>query len=484
MSDDLDIRAGGVVAVDTASLRAAADRYGVQHNAIRDAVADLFAQAQRLRQSGSVVGYVSTLGWELTQTAHAVSRCADDARAIQADLDALAGEYEDVEWRAVQGWRVAQGVAGFANTGLLPAPWVVAMGLGANAMQVGVHRLGTGVIEPGEVLTGPRPPVHLRVGQPMCTVPPSDLADGLGRVPDDDARVRIETYTMPDGAHRYAVYIAGTRAFTHWRGDGPDPADMQSDLELYLGEHAAADEVVRRALAAAGVPSGAQLYLFGHSQGGMIAGRIAIDGGYDTRLLVTAGSPTEAAVGEGTLSVQLRHTDDLVQSLTGGGSAGPVGAPGSMVVQRTADPVPWLRDIALEAHWISDYVETARQVDASADPRAGRLHDVLGELAAATAVTAVQYDGTRVAPSGPRPPTPAPSPGPAAAPRPAPVPSPGSASVPSPGSAPVLGPGPSSATPTGLAPSPSPGPAPSPRSEVSHPDASPYRALPRRPSAR
>jgi hypothetical protein len=113
-------------------------------------------------------------------------------------------------------------------------------------------------------------------------------------------------------------------------------------------------------------------------------------------MLVTAGSPTEADVGAGTLSVQLRHTDDLVQSLAAGGSDGRVGAAGSLVVERTGDPAPGIQDLSFAPHRLAAYVATARMLDAAPDPRTAPMRGALGELRAATSVTAVEYDARRV----------------------------------------------------------------------------------------
>ncbi len=72
----------------------------------------------------------------------------------------------------------------------------------------------------------------------------------------------------------------------------------------------------------------------------MVASRLAVEGGYDVKTLVTLGSPVEADVGDGTLSVAVRHTDDPVAALQGGGYDTAVGAPGSFVAERLADPLP------------------------------------------------------------------------------------------------------------------------------------------------
>ncbi|WP_029145972.1 hypothetical protein [Microbacterium luticocti] len=489
--DDIDIRSGGVVAVDTGSLRDAAARFAVLDDRLCAVAHDLLTQSRAVVAAVPAPAYAAAIPDLLTRASTDAAATADELAQIVHDLRELADTYDVVEARArammalwpgagpgevigaVYGLRaveqrhpdaVARADAAVtardlsigaqlsspANAGgylYLPLAFVVSPALGivllaaasrlpeaAQGAQALIRMLGAGTIAQGSRLVGAGEPVEVtQVGASSTAVPPDGLADALGRIPDD-ARVRVETYTMPDGSTRYAVYVAGTRDFSPV--PGTDPFDLHSDTQLYLGQDASAYDAVVQALYDAGVPEGATVYLFGHSLGGMIVDRLAIQGGYDTRMLVTAGSPTEAEVGPETLSVQLRHTDDVVQSLAAGGSPGQVGASGSLVVERVGDPMPRPGDLTLAPHHLSVYVGTARLVDAATDPRTQRMQQVLGQLRGATAVTAVEYDATRVAPpANPKPasqPSPRPGPAPVAPtppsgqPSPHPAPSPGS----------------------------------------------------------
>ena len=473
MSDDIDIRDGGVVAVDTQTLRAAAARCAALSARVRDARDGLGDAARRIDALGAIGGPVRTTAHEIQQSSWITDAQLDDLDAIAADLRAAADTYEVVELRARAAIRATPGRVAGAATALLAfglrhpdavaradeasaardlevgaaltdddnlgTPAVGAMTamvsplaalalLGAagalpeiaQGAQALIRRLHAGTIAPGSRLVPSGAAARVRRTATEADVAsPDGLADALGRIPHDDARVRIETYTMPDGTMRYAVYLAGTREFSPL-ADGTDPWDMTSNLQMYFGQDSAAYEAVKAAMVDAGVPAGARVYLFGHSQGGLIADWLAVQGEYEVPLLVTAGSPTEAAVGDETLSVQLRHTDDIVQSLAGGGSDARVGGEGSMVVERAGTPGAQLGDVTDAAHHLTAYVATAKMVDAAADPRATRMRSVLGELRGATSVTAVEYDATRVTP-------PAASKGEPtkrAAPSPSPVPSP------------------------------------------------------------
>jgi len=202
----------------------------------------------------------------------------------------------------------------------------------------------------------------------------------------------VEKYTMPDGTRQFAVYIAGTQTPT---SGGADPFDMQSNLELYGGQTAASYAVVVEALRAAGAGEGDAVHAFGHSQGAMVASRLATEGGFDTRTVVTFGSPVAADVGAGTLSVSVRHADDPVAALADGGMPAVVGAPGSFVAERVAHPRAHLGDLTLPSHHMTAYAETSAMLDASADPRVQPLRDVLGELGAAASVETTVWSARR-----------------------------------------------------------------------------------------
>ena len=76
-----------------------------------------------------------------------------------------------------------------------------------------------------------------------------------------------------------------------------------------------------------------------------------------------------------------------------------------------ADPAGGPRDLQVPAHAMTAYIETARMLDSSADPRMDGVRALFEELGAATSVTAVEYGAERVLPQ-PQP-SPAPSPFPA-----------------------------------------------------------------------
>jgi hypothetical protein len=357
---------------------------------------------------------------------------ADRADGLGAKLTHAAGVYEVVELRVAMRQAEAAGdvQAGKRAAAALDAvtaaqPGVVAEAdrvtrtygsrVADEALQVGADLspfppLGTlagiaggsavAFLGRGQMRAGMRgtPPVPVRVRQVGVTLaghPPADLADVLARIPSGDPGrrplVRVEKYTMPNASRRFMVYVTGTRNMDLTRTT--DPSDMASNVRLYAGASSASLVAVQRALAEAGAKPGDIVNPVGHSQGGMIAGRLALDGGYRTTMLVTAGSPTEAQVSRNVLSVQLEHPD-VVSDLKGGGSAAQVGSEGSLIIRRDphADGGP------LAAHDLTRYVETAHEADGSGDPRMGGVRDQLAQLRSSTTVEVREYDAELLVP--------------------------------------------------------------------------------------
>ncbi|MCR2800446.1 MULTISPECIES: hypothetical protein [unclassified Microbacterium] len=429
---DLEIRGSGPIAVDTASLDAAAGGFELVAAALDDDADALAAVATDL--SGVVFAEPET--GDARALSREVAASADEARALAARLRHASAVYEIVELRAqlvaaeaggdgaqimrvrvalllaratdpeaaraadlaLRAWRADMGTAfggQLLALGMQAGPLTLgALSVGLPVFRQAVRAHGGGTVDVGERLTGHPPPVAaVPLRQSARGAAPASLAEAAARMPGEgDARVRVEKYTMPDGTRQFAVYIAGTQTAA---SGGEDPFDMQSNLELYGGETAASYAVVVDALRAAGAGEGDAVHAFGHSQGGMIASRLATEGGFDTRTVVTFGSPVAADVGAGTLSVSVRHADDPVAALADGGLPAVVGAPGSFVAERVAHPRAHVGDLTLPSHHMTAYAETSAMLDASTDPRVQPLRDVLGELGAAASVETTVWAAAR-----------------------------------------------------------------------------------------
>lgn len=442
MSDDLQLLSGGAVAVDTDTLRQTAAGF----LDARDQLTELAHRVGSLQlmllveraHAGDTVSAAAVLGARLTESLDGALRIADALREaaavyelvelnaahragvlagdrdavarIEAARDALIGRHPDAMAAALG--------AEFERSVMWPGDLVrQATELGfAAGDQKGPHAAvigGTaaGLLTIGAVATAGftgigRIPADARLanrGEPVTLVPvpphrttavaPSGLSSAARRMPGaGDSRVRVERYTMADGSRQFAVYVAGMQSMAV---GGADPWDNLSNVQLYAGSSSASYEATVAALEAAGAEPGDVVHAFGHSQGAMILGHLALEGGYDTRTLVSFGSPVEAEVGPGTLSVGIRHTDDPVAALAGGGHIAPVGAPGGFVAEREADPSTGLHDAAVPGHRMASYTETAAMVDASGDPRVAALRETLAVLSDAQSVEVLEFAALR-----------------------------------------------------------------------------------------
>lgn len=433
MSDDLDIRGGGAIAVDTETLRSAAagfvglagelaDLAGlvglVQSTLIVerqawDAGYAAFLLARRIIENEGAAQQVAdrlreaAAVYEMAElnAAYAAALAAGDADGaarIDRRRDAITATYPWAGWNA---WGAqfeynlmwpSELVRQWTETGQI---WADGTGVAAGGLAYGLSRtaqaLGRGTIERTERLGGA--PTDVRIWQTSTSqdvVAPTTLAAATKRIPSAGSgasRIRVEKYTMPDGSRQFAVYVAGTKL----SASGSEAFDLVSAGELEVGQRSASYDATLEALREAGAERGDVVHAFGHSQGAMVTGHLALEGGYDVKTLVSLGSPIEVDVGPDTLSVSLRHTDDPLAMMTGGGTDHAVGAPGSFVAHRVADPESGPHDLLLPAHDAAAYAETARLLDDSSDPRMDPVRQLFDELGTAVSVDTTEYGAER-----------------------------------------------------------------------------------------
>lgn len=427
---ELTIRSGGVVEVDTGSLEDAAQ--GMRFVAADAADTAALLAAASDHAAGADFFVTAEIGSALV----GCRRIAEDAAELAGALERAARLYESVELLTARTAALAEGDAALAarlagemralladDPSLLrqaaeamserrrsddledqvflatlaagPAAALAARGL-VSGLRRAVDDAGAGTVARSDRLRGPTPVVALRtVASTVPASAPASLAEAAARIPGGgDARVRVERYRAADGTAQFAVYVAGTQ-----QGGDAEAFDLESNLQLYTGQRSASYEAVAAALAAAGAQPGDVVHAFAHSQGAMVTERLALEGGYRVETLVSFGAPVQADVGPETLAVSIRHTDDPVAVLQGGGSARQVGSADSFVVERSADPLPGTQDLALLAHHMSGYTETAALVDAATDPRVDALRRSFDRLASAEQVGAREYAVARVSPS-------------------------------------------------------------------------------------
>jgi hypothetical protein len=167
------------------------------------------------------------------------------------------------------------------------------------------------------------------------------------------------------GGRRVIVDITGT---TVWNLDParrtPEVSDFGTNLRALANRSSVFERGVIQALHQAGVSPGEPIMLVGHSQGGMIAARLATQlpaAGFTVTHLVTAGSPIGLAAVPGSVSVlSLENQGDVVPELDGADNP----RRADWITARTAHG----DGSVLARHSMRSYLAGALDVDASADP--------------------------------------------------------------------------------------------------------------------
>ncbi|AMB59836.1 alpha/beta hydrolase [Microterricola viridarii] len=267
--------------------------------------------------------------------------------------------------------RAAIGSGDEFAAGLLRVPAAVALPVGAHvgaeegAAAVTVLALLAAAVGSRALRETPER-VH-RATAARAVTPPGGVGGLAARVPSSAAgspQIRIERYG--ETAPRWVVYLAGTADFT--ATPGAEPFDLTANVHATADGDAASERAVREALAAAGAAPSEPLLLIGHSQGGLVAARLAEAGDLNVAGYVNLGGPLGSVQANGVPGLSIEHTDDIVPALGGSGHA-----PDELLtVGRTAlpaDPAANQAAPLFGAHSLDQYRHTARLIDASAEPR-------------------------------------------------------------------------------------------------------------------
>jgi len=448
---EIDISSGGAVAVDSSTVRDLAHRLRVLCRRLGEVCDLLWRAANTLEQAPHVNQYIGTAGIigcarrlaeeqpVVENIAHGCEVMADtfevvelrteqqalaigDPRAavLQTRIDRLMAsdpgmaqrlEWIDAVWERQRyagtddqpldilaahlgGSLVA--LSGLAPGGLIaaaaPLGWFLMSRPVEGLMRTEVDLaagMGRGRLAPGARLSGPAPPVSVQLVSAGTVAAPTGMKDAMGRIPyGRQGQVVVEKYTMPDGGRRFVTYLDGTREV---RPDTDEPWDMQSNWSMYMEHRTAASyEATMRALESAGAEPGDRVDFVGYSQGAEIASFTAMEGVYDTKVVIAAGNPVEPHFGADRTYAQLEHEGDVVANLADGRQGG-TGSPDSFTVTRDVD-----RMLAGDEHDFPEYLKTAEMADASGDARVDALDrlffDGLGE---ALAVERMEFHATR-----------------------------------------------------------------------------------------
>lgn len=284
-----------------------------------------------------------------------IAGSAEAARGLERALWAYARDTAEQEraraagWQRPLDWLLAVSVA--TATGNIPSTPLGQWGLGEAAVSVLPEGWSASDVRVDRQRT-------------QSAQPPRGLADRVNRIPSGEVSIRVERF-VEDGVVHAEVYIAGTKDFAF--PSDSEVFDMESNIALTGALVAASLIAVEKAMQRAGVRPGDAVVFTGHSQGGLVAARLAESGRYDTKGLVMVGTPTGQAPIRGNYpSVSITHSDDIVPVL--GGAKRP-----SRVIELERPSGQSPGDIS-GAHRLTGYVETARAADAS--PAAHRWGDL------------------------------------------------------------------------------------------------------------
>ena len=203
---------------------------------------------------------------------------------------------------------------------------------------------------------------------------------------------------LPAANPLFIAYVPGTQEWAVNAGD--NAFDATSNVAAMASPALAASERgVEQALVMAGAVAGARVLLVGHSQGGLIAARLAANQDFNVTDVLTAGAPIERLTLPASVRVTtVDHTNDVIPALGAAGvaavGAGAASAPASAV--RIREPfAPGLATRELPAHRLSGYVQTAHRMDANTDPLLRQRKSQLTAIPASAQCSATEYTATR-----------------------------------------------------------------------------------------
>lgn len=199
------------------------------------------------------------------------------------------------------------------------------------------------------------------------SAPPSTTEELISRIPrpgEGGPQIRIERYGLEHPV--FYVYLGGTMDAGLAATD--EPWDMTSNVEAMAARDAGSQRAAIEAMRQAGIEADDQVIMVGHSQGGLVAARIAESEQFRVTNLVTVGAPIHKVEVPATTQVlAIEHREDVIPMLSGIAAAGKLAS--TLTVRRSVAGIAGAPGDSLPAHNLSRYVETAREVDRTSDPR-------------------------------------------------------------------------------------------------------------------
>lgn len=186
--------------------------------------------------------------------------------------------------------------------------------------------------------------------------------------------VEVRRVEHAGGERSWVVLIPGTQSLAP---GGRNPMDDATNLQEFVGAPSAVATGVLAALSAAGARRDEPVLLAGHSQGGIVATRLAADAGVRRRFRVTsvltAGSPVgHVPVPSDVGALHLEHVRDLVPTLDD--------APNPDEAGRVTVRHDGGTGSIASAHEAAAYARTGALVDSSSHPSLRAWREQAGEV--------------------------------------------------------------------------------------------------------
>lgn len=196
------------------------------------------------------------------------------------------------------------------------------------------------------------------------TQPPTSITQLLDRLWQVSSRseptVGIDFFQTGSEQRTAVVYIPGTQ--TLGLGDGSNPLDLQSNILAMQGDGVAASErAVLEAMSQAGIEPNDKVIFVGHSQGGMVAGNLAMNpAGYIAAGLVTIGAPIAQLKLTKLPVMAIEHVNDPIPNVSG--RVNPI-TKNWVTIQRSSSALE--SEAPMHSHSLKSYKNTTEKVDAS-----------------------------------------------------------------------------------------------------------------------
>lgn len=162
-------------------------------------------------------------------------------------------------------------------------------------------------------------PGHLAEHRTMAA-PVTSVTGAMKEIAElDRETIEIQKYTQNDGTVTWGVFVRGMDDLTIGSNS---PFSAENNLVLAQGEHSSGMALVESAMQQAGIPVGAAVGLYGHSEGGTVAASLAADSTfrrrYDLRNVTTFGSPVAGITPDPPVPMlNVQNQDEIISSLAG-----------------------------------------------------------------------------------------------------------------------------------------------------------------------